>query len=59
MATPGTPLQIRRLQGRLALARATGKLPARFDEGLAAFATPDGALLQAALLAARDIPTSG
>jgi len=50
----------RQLQGRLALARGDGETALRdFNEGLAAFPTPDGVLLQAALLGSAGFPEQG
>ncbi|WP_036516114.1 hypothetical protein [Nevskia soli] len=52
--------QIRQLRGRLALGRGDGESALRnFNEGLSAFPTPDGALLQAALLGAAGFPAHG
>jgi protein O-mannosyl-transferase len=57
---PEQLVQVRRLQGRIALARGDGKAALRdFDEGLSAFTTPDGALLQAALLGSAGFPDLG
>jgi hypothetical protein len=57
---PGRLSRIRQLQGRLALARGDGETALRdFNEGLAAFPTPDGALLQAALLGSAGFPKQG
>lgn len=52
--------QIRQLQGRLALGRGDGESALRdFNEGLSALPTPDGALLQAALLGGAGFPALG
>lgn len=57
---PRQSVQIHRLHGRIALARGDGKSALReFDEGLSAFTTPDGALLQAALLGSAGFPDLG